>query len=1021
MKQHLLKTWLMLLCLLTGVGTTWAEDVTSTFTNKDWGVGTGEPAWTKTGANATAFESAAPSRGVQTTLTNIKSSGLSLANSTIKNLGIIKSIKLVVSANGKGGSISSVKVGDTSFKNGTSTSYNVSSSNGQEVTFSDATGVAGDIEITFSSTATSKSLYVKSITVTYTSSGGTTAVTGVSLDKTTLELKEGKKATLEATVAPANATNKNITWSSSKESVATVTDGVVTAVAEGEATITVTTEDGNYTATCGVTVTPFTATYANTYTSSEGILTTTGGTSADAQKVVINGEEFDAIKAGTSSVAGAVKVTVPANTKTLHFHAAGWNNEGKEITVSGLSEEQKITIKPDAGVTRSSPYTLQSDPETEHYYTINTNNSAELTLTFTATNGKRFVLFGVNVEEKEGPDPEKTVASIAVTGSAEELYVGDAFSHNGITVTATYTDGTTEDVTAACAYAGCDMATAGTQTVTVTYQEKTATYSVEVKTIANTQETAYTATEAKTLIDAGKGLNAGVYVKGIVSEIVTAFNESYGNISVNISADGTTTGDQFQLYRNFKGADNVKWTSAEEAPQVGDEVIAFGKLGKHNTTYELLAGNYIVYIKKSTPEQKEIKSLAVSGTPTKKNYYVGDAFETAGLVVTATYTDDSQEEITEGITWAVTPETLTVGTTSVVVTAKVEDITSPEYIVDGLTVTVAPSKVTWNLSINETTTASEDEMSWVADEASMQTVRAKGATAANNYYPGKDSKTSTRFYARNALLFTPAFGITITSIVYEATTSSYATALANSTWANATASANGTTVTITPTDGTKVVSAVIGATTGATSVMLFYTGTVENKVLPLVATDGEDYFATFSSDRDVQFTDHTTTVYVVTASEGSKIQLTEVENKKVPANTGVLIKCSETHPAYKASAAPAITADNMLYPASKAKEELGGCKFYMLAYATSEKDKLGFYWGASDGGVFDSREGSAYLAVPAGMAPVKGFSFRDLETGIEKVNESNLENGEVYNLQGQRVNANAKGIIIKNGKKYFVK
>ena len=80
-------------------------------------------------------------------------------------------------------------------------------------------------------------------------------VTGVSLDKTTITLTEGDAQTLVATVAPENATNKNVTWSSSDETVATVDQsGKVTAVKAGEATITVKTEDGGKTATCKVTV-----------------------------------------------------------------------------------------------------------------------------------------------------------------------------------------------------------------------------------------------------------------------------------------------------------------------------------------------------------------------------------------------------------------------------------------------------------------------------------------------------------------------------------------------------------------------------------------------------------------------------------------------------------------------------------------------------------------------------------------------------------------------------------------------
>ncbi len=84
---------------------------------------------------------------------------------------------------------------------------------------------------------------------------GTIHVTSVSLDKTSLELTEGKTAQLTATVKPDNATNKNVTWTSNNTDVATVVGGTVTAVAPGTATITVTTEDGSKTATCAVTVT----------------------------------------------------------------------------------------------------------------------------------------------------------------------------------------------------------------------------------------------------------------------------------------------------------------------------------------------------------------------------------------------------------------------------------------------------------------------------------------------------------------------------------------------------------------------------------------------------------------------------------------------------------------------------------------------------------------------------------------------------------------------------------------------
>jgi len=81
-----------------------------------------------------------------------------------------------------------------------------------------------------------------------------TPVTGVILDKTSLNLTVGDTEVLTVTIAPANATNKNVTWSSSNTGIATVNNGTVTAVAAGSATITVTTVNGGKTATCAVTV-----------------------------------------------------------------------------------------------------------------------------------------------------------------------------------------------------------------------------------------------------------------------------------------------------------------------------------------------------------------------------------------------------------------------------------------------------------------------------------------------------------------------------------------------------------------------------------------------------------------------------------------------------------------------------------------------------------------------------------------------------------------------------------------------
>ncbi len=91
-------------------------------------------------------------------------------------------------------------------------------------------------------------------TIPLTVTAAIVPVTGISLDKTSLELSLGETAVLTATVFPTNATNHNITWYSSDETVITVKNGVVTPISAGEATIWAMTVDGNHQAVCSITV-----------------------------------------------------------------------------------------------------------------------------------------------------------------------------------------------------------------------------------------------------------------------------------------------------------------------------------------------------------------------------------------------------------------------------------------------------------------------------------------------------------------------------------------------------------------------------------------------------------------------------------------------------------------------------------------------------------------------------------------------------------------------------------------------
>lgn len=212
------------------------------------------------------------------------------------------------------------------------------------------------------SLATAEELAEVGVTTYY---GSTTpaepvAVESVSLDVTTLSLVKGDTESLTATVSPAKATNKKVTWSSSDKSVATVDDsGKVTAVASGTSTITVTTEDGAKTATCVVTVTnPVTGLTLNkTATSlargdSETLTYTVTPTDADAYTVswkssnadvasVDNTGKITAVGKGTATI--TVTLTRTADQTTIEKTCAVTVTvplEGITLNVSSLDLDE---------------------------------------------------------------------------------------------------------------------------------------------------------------------------------------------------------------------------------------------------------------------------------------------------------------------------------------------------------------------------------------------------------------------------------------------------------------------------------------------------------------------------------------------------------------------------------------------------------------------------------------------------------------------------------------------------------
>lgn len=382
-----------------------------------------------------------------------------------------------------------------------------------------------------------------------------------------------------------------------------------------------------------------------------------GGGSADEKASVRLGK-----KNAASSLTIALSETgkVKASSIVVNCKQMNDNSAGGTLAVNGLAAQEFPSSASDLTYTFSEPANITS-------------------IKLEAT--KSVYVYSITVTYTDSPEPQKTVKSLAITGEPtnKEYYVGDAFSTDGLKVNATYDDDTQEDVTAKAtwALAPATFTEAGAVSViaTATYGGVSAstTCPVTVKTIANTKEGAYTVEQAIALIEAGKGLATPVYVKGVVSKIVDAYNAQYGNISFNVSDDGTTAAPQFEFFRNQKDAEN-KYTEDPNI-EVGATVVGYGILKKFNDTYEFDKGNYLVEYK--APAAKTLQSIAISGTP-QTEYTEGDAFNAEGLVVTATYDDASTAVVTADANWTFEPATLAVGTTSVTATATYNEKTASE-------------------------------------------------------------------------------------------------------------------------------------------------------------------------------------------------------------------------------------------------------------------------------------------------------------------------------------------------------
>ena len=399
-------------------------------------------------------------------------------------------------------------------------------------------------------TATSQVDGTKSGTCTVTVSDSTVHVTGVSLNKNSTSLTVGDSETLTATVSPNNATNKNVTWTSSNTSVVSVSNGTISAVATGSATITVTTTDGSYTATCTVTVS---TANTQTLTITRNSFANSGGyawytwTQATSDSVSITGKaelyttetgfmQFN--KSKGNKVAALYNTTaIPGSiTKIEATTASGtnrsWNAYVTSTACSGSGStltfgSNKTTVGSNVTITTSSTSLGTSNAGYSYFCLQEADSSAsylsEIKITYIP----------------------KSISSIVVkTSPTKTTYeAGENFDPTGLVITVNYSDSTTTDVDYATYSSSFSFSpnletalTTQNTSVQATYSNKTCNVPITVKSLSSITISGYTTSFAE-----GDTFSFGGTVTAHYSDLTTA----------NVTSSATFTGYNMTTVGNY--------------------------------------------------------------------------------------------------------------------------------------------------------------------------------------------------------------------------------------------------------------------------------------------------------------------------------------------------------------------------------------------------------------------------------------------------------------------------------------
>ena len=861
--------------------------------------------------------------------------------------------------------------------------------------------------------------------VTVTATFTPIAVTGVSLNKPSTTISVGETETLTATVAPANALNPAVTWTSSNTDVATVANGVVTAKAAGSATITVTTTDGGFTATCAVTVVN-----AVTFDASSDKGSTTGNNSPDemtksdvtisSTDAAFNTKEYRLYSGSTTTIS-----TSSGKITRIEFTVNGTYSLSNLSTATGYNSSTGVWTGTATSVAFSASAQVRLDKIVVYYATTATPtfsvaageySEAKSVTISCATDGASIYYTTDGTTPTSSSTAYSSAISVVETTTLKAIAIKDGVDSS--VASATYTmnrpAAPTFDVAAGVFDAAFDLHLATeTDGATIYYT-----------TDGSTPTTSSSAYSTKIAISTATTTVKAIAVKNGLTSDVSSATYTYDSRTTPTFSLSTTSID---LKVNETSSAVTLTTNSDATPSFtcADAHVTITGTGNSRTISANAAGTYTVTVSVTNSKNFKDASGTITVTVTKKatTMVLTPSFSSKDLYITTTgsLTGEPQYNSSAIVGAAVSYSS---SNTSVATIASDGTVTFKKAGSATLTASYAGDaeyeecEESYELTLVDTTPQSTEVNITFGNSLYGTSYSGTGA-AGNGPFEGTVNNVTvevvqgsgsnlyitnseTRIYGgttKGTITITAPTGYVMTKIDITKGDSWSVTAspgtLSTATW-------------------TGSASSVVFSASARSD---FQKATVTLAPCVTLTSSG---FATYCSPHDLDFSGTDVKAYKAKVNNLGKVVLTKVD--KVPAEEGVVLYCEtvKTYAVPVAAETPAAVSNNEMVGVTERTQVLWNPETDVYNYILQN----GEFNKATDGYLKANR---AYLST---AFDVTSTSARSMEivffdenetTGIANV-RSMMIGGDCYDLQGRKVTEPKKGgLYIVNGRKVVIK